>query len=134
MGIKVRILVVEITHVVLTRIHWVNIARFLEQFDEFPIGKNEIIGAGGRLGDECQHVVATGIVLGLDLDVVHGFKLFNHIGLTMPVPGNHVQFSCGVSAWRHEDHRHAKRAGSRDRAGAFQDFPAACVRPALLRD
>ena len=60
---------------------------------KLAIRKNNVISARGRLRDQPQHIVATGIIFRLELDVVRGFELGNDVRFAMTVPGQHVDFS-----------------------------------------
>ena len=62
------------------------IAAFDEDAGVLRIGVNDVEGAGRRLRERRQHVVAAGVILRLELDVVLRLECFDHVGLGQPVP------------------------------------------------
>ena len=59
---------------------------------EFTVREDDVVGAWGRLRDQAQHVVSTGVVFRLELHVVGRLELGDDVRLTMAIPCQHVDF------------------------------------------
>ena len=71
-------------------VHLLDIAGCVQLLHELAIRQDDVIGAGGRLRDQPQHIVTAGIIFRLELDVVGCLEFGNDVRLAMAVPGQHV--------------------------------------------
>ncbi|MCY1437005.1 hypothetical protein D9M71_531500 [compost metagenome] len=84
----------------------------LELLHVFGVGKDQVEGAGRRLGDQPEHVVAAGVVLGADLDAVLALEVGDDVRLRVAGPGeDHQLFFRRVGA------AHRQQAGQRGTTG-----------------
>ena len=89
-GELLEVIIEHVVEGIIRRIHLLDVARRIQLLHELRIRQDDVIGAGGRLRDQRHHVVAARIILGLELHVVGGFELANHVGLAVAIPGQHV--------------------------------------------
>jgi hypothetical protein len=100
----------HVVEVVVGRVQFLDIAGRIELLHELAIRQDDVIGAGRRLGDQAQHVVAACIILRLELHVVGRFELANDVGLAMAIPGQHVDLDRVSPCTADERHRQRSRA------------------------
>ena len=84
------VLVQHVVKRVVVRVEGLDIAGRVQLLHEFGVREDDVVGARGRLGDQRQHVVATGVILGLELHIVGFLERAHDVGLAVAVPGEHV--------------------------------------------
>ena len=87
------VVMLHVVEGIVRRVHLIDQVAALDQdAGIFGIGVDDVEGAGGRLRQGGQHVVAAGVVFRLELDVVLGLEGFDHVRFRQAIPGQHVDF------------------------------------------
>ena len=93
------ILVQHVVQRIIRCIQRIDISGGIQLLDKFRIRQDQIISPRRRLRDQCQHVVATGIIFGDKFDIIGGLIFGDHIRFAMAIPCQHVDLGrCGPCA------------------------------------